>query len=281
MARPPLSVRQDSAATDQYYALVEGIPPWMRASALAWVKPFIYTDKGVPIAKVLHRVEQHLRIQLSWAGALDAHRVTSAAINALDLLHDDEAGLDLLDYFLGTCSTSSTSPERLQAILDASASAWTVGRDDEGLLCLERRVDPVAQASAESEMEKPGKAAIYLRSAWHDAFGRDPNPTGAYRDAIRAVEAAARPVLTPADQLATLGKMIAAIRDAPTKWTVEIGDIGAVKAMMETVWKNQHDRHGTDDETTPVNVSQSEAEAALFIAVTLVQWFRSGFVRLA
>ena len=47
---------------------------------------------------------------------------------------------------------------------------------------------------------------------------------------------------------------------------------------MELLWKGQIDRHGTDDASTPLSVSQAEAEAAVHLAVTLVQWFTSGAV---
>jgi hypothetical protein len=52
---------------------------------------------------------------------------------------------------------------------------------------------------------------IYLATAWNRAYGRNPDPSGAYRDAIRAVEASAKPIILPADPVATLGKMIAAL----------------------------------------------------------------------
>lgn len=48
--------------------------------------------------------------------------------------------------------------------------------------------------------------------------------------------------------------------------------------MMRLQWKGQYDRHGSDDEETPLHVGQDEAEAAVHLAITLVQWFRSGAV---
>jgi hypothetical protein len=49
--------------------------------------------------------------------------------------------------------------------------------------------------------------------------------------------------------------------------------------MMDLLWYGQIDRHGTDDETVPVNVTQKQAEAAVHAAVTLVEWFISGAFR--
>ena len=69
--------------------------------------------------------------------------------------------------------------------------------------------------------------------------------------------------------------MIGALRDKPEKWATVIGDVDTVRKMMETIWKSQLDRHGTDDTTKPLNVSQPEAEAAVQMGVTLVKLFRT------
>jgi hypothetical protein len=48
--------------------------------------------------------------------------------------------------------------------------------------------------------------------------------------------------------------------------------------MMRVLWKSQLDRHGTDNEAVPIEVSKDEAETALHLAITLVHWFTSGAV---
>ena len=110
-------------------------------------------------------------------------------------------------------------------------------------------------------MSEQSDAAGYLRSAWHHVYGRNPNPSTAYRDAVRAVEAAARPVVTPTDDLATLGKMIYDLGVKPEKWGTVIGDVSTVRKMMETIWKSQLDRHGTDDTAKPLNVLQRRSRS--------------------
>lgn len=99
------------------------------------------------------------------------------------------------------------------------------------------------------------------------------------------VEAAAKPIVLPNDRGATLGKMIAAMKAKPEKWTAVLDGNGRgsgidhVISMCGGIWTSQLDRHGTDDETVCLDVSLGEAEAALHLAVTLVHWFRSGAVR--
>jgi hypothetical protein len=43
--------------------------------------------------------------------------------------------------------------------------------------------------------------------------------------------------------------------------------------MAALVWKSQFDRHGTDDASLPLNVSQAEADAAVHISIALVRIF--------
>ena len=169
--------------------------------------------------------------------------------------------LDVLDYCLGIYYHPDHAAE-LRKILDRSGSAWTVGTDDdEGLWCLKRRVDATVLAAANEETEQRSNAAEYLRRAWHHVYSRNPNPSTAYHDAVRAVEAAARPVVTPNDDRATLGKMIPALKDKPGKWETVIGDVDTVRKMMATIWKSQSDRHGTDDTTRPLNVSTARSRS--------------------
>jgi len=73
--------------------------------------------------------------------------------------------------------------------------------------------------------------------------------------------------------------MIAAMRDKPEKWEVTLGTPGDVRRMLELVWTNQLDRHGTDDESVPLNVSPEEADVAVHLCISLVRLFAGGHVR--
>lgn len=69
------------------------------------------------------------------------------------------------------------------------------------------------QETADHIMEPAGDAGRRLSEAWHAAFGVNPDPSKAYGLAIKAVEDAAKPVVSPNDGKVTLGKMIGVIRD--------------------------------------------------------------------
>lgn len=268
MKRLPLSVRDDEAALESYQQLHEGIPEWMRMGVFRWACRRFHSTRDLEAA------EQYFRVGLEWS---DAYRSTESGVVQLLV----RKGLDLLDYCLGIEDEDYADEDyadyaaELEEILARSGSAWTVGTDHERRWCLTRRVDKTVLEAATEEMDQQGNAAESLRSAWHHVYGRNPNPSTAYHDAVRAVEAAARPLVTPTDEKATLGKMISALQDKPRKWGTVIGDVDTVRKMMETIWKSQLDRHGTDNATKPFNVSQSEAEAAVQMAVTLVQLFRT------
>ena len=112
-------------------------------------------------------------------------------------------------------------------------------------------------------------------------MGRSPDPSSAYREAIRAVEVVAGPVVKPGDSKATLGTIISALRDKPSKWTVDLEKASPeqVTEMLAMLWQSQFDRHGTDDESVPLNVSQEQADAAVHIAIALTRMFAGGHIK--
>ncbi len=271
----PLSVRDDPKGVETYDALHDGVPPWLRVGLARWVADLIHdAPYGVDPVPELHILEQFLRFPLNWGYGLDSaleHLTTEVG-------KDGPRALDIIDACLMLSSGWSggwKARESLNLMLLVGGSAWTVASDPDGTPCLERRVlEPVEQA-ARTEMERGGNAGRHLQSAWHAVYGRSTDASAAYREAVRAVEAAAKPVVTPADPVATLGKMICALRDKPTKWTTSVGSVESVADMMGSLWTSQLDRHGTDDESVALSVSPAQAEAAVHLAATLVHWFRS------
>jgi hypothetical protein len=230
---------------------------------------------------MLQQTERELRIRLDWRAAEES------ALNSLmeRALGDDQFFLDLVDFLLRTLSIHGAP---LGAILNdhlrQGGSAWTVGVGEDGSFRLVRRVDKVVAEAAEAVMSAAGRAGQHLRKAWSFAYGRNPDPSTAYREAVRAVEAIAGPVVLPKDPKATLGMMIVAIRDAPAKWQVALqpssGDaVLMLNEVMRLLWTSQLDRHGSADESVPLTVSLEEAQAAVHLSLTLVQWFHSGAIR--
>jgi hypothetical protein len=58
-------------------------------------------------------------------------------------------------------------------------------------------------------------------------------------------------------------------------WKLPLGspNAGAPVAMAQALWQGQESRHGGNSYRKPTH---EEAEAAVLLAVPLVQWFKSG-----
>lgn len=200
--------------------------------------------------------------------------------------HQQEYFLELINFLLYKLSDTHSpvsEADELRDLLESGGSAWTV-RQRATVYRLERRVSAPVSAAAERAMSTPGSAGKLLESAWSATYGRNPNPGEAYDDAIKAVEAAGVGVVSPNNMKATLGTMVRDMKNAPSKWTFTLTTAPHVDAtamvisMMETLWTGQAGRHGA---AGPVHVenSQSETEAALLLAVPLVQWFGTGAIK--
>ena len=79
-------------------------------------------------------------------------------------------------------------------------------------------MDDTVQLSADEVIAKGKCSGKLLAEAWQHAFSMQRNPSVAYRCAVRAVEVAAAPILTPKDSAPSPGKMITAFRDGMPKW---------------------------------------------------------------
>jgi hypothetical protein len=157
--------------------------------------------------------------------------------------------LDVVDYVLGRSDHWRTldSAAELAVQLHQAGSAWTVAETDSAFQ-LERRVQETEKRAVESTISRSGRAGSHLQMAWSSVYGRNPNPGDSYGESIKAVEAAAQPIISPKNTRATLGTMIRDIGQAPTKWQQVLDTphgIAVVREMFSALWTGQHDRHGT------------------------------------
>lgn len=272
----PLPVREGWA--EQPDALYEGFPPWLLRSVTDWVSSqLVFVDEFGSHVRMrrLTEIERRCRMELSGA--------EFAAFNMLlDKASDDTRGfLCALDLLVHRYADEDEA-EELEEMLEQGGSGWAVVvRDNEARL--ERRVDEGVRATIEKAMEGEGAAANHIRNAWRALYGVSPIPGHAYWEAVKAVEAAAKPIVLPDDPGATLGKMEKAIREAPHKWhhalsLKTLDPVMVLQQMMQALWQGQP-RHGDPDPSRAPDVSSEEAEAAVHLAATLVHWFRSGAVR--
>ena len=151
------------------------------------------------------------------------------------------------------------------------------------------RIDPTLWNEYEQVTQLDDKASQYMQEAWIFAFGREPNLSDAWHRAVKAIEVLLKPIVSPADDNATLGKMIGALRQAPDKWKCKLPD-REYKTNGKTNVKTgievfidalatigyQPDRHGSDQ---PQDVDETTARSVLFLATTVVGWLREQTLR--
>jgi hypothetical protein len=163
----------------------------------------------------------------------------------------------------------------LEEILRIGGSVWEVNSARNRLI---RRVNPTASKAFEVASRPPDLASAELRIAWVAAYGRNPDASDAWDHSIKAVEAVMIPIVTPAKAKATLGDVVGSLSGQGALWQLELHghddskSVEPLVSMLRLMWPNP-DRHGGGVSRKP---SPKEAEAVVNLAVTIVQWVRTG-----
>lgn len=274
--KPPLLVRQNPDMQESYFALRKGIPDSLLPSLLSWsLEHYTQWVMGVTLVNQdrLNRLERIIDLKVLPDGYRDDADGLQQILTANHTLH-----MQAIDIALRWADNEKAT--ELATYLDEARSVYCVRRDEQGQHEVQYRQPEEMSELVDSEATRPGRAAEHLRTAWSKCFGLDPDLNEACFEAVKAIEVAAKPVITPNDPTATLGKMCSAIRDKPSKWETrsESGrGVETVRSMMEMVWEG-HLRHG--DNSAPLEVSQEAAEMTVQTAVLLVSWFRSERIRM-
>lgn len=281
----PLGFEGDARGT--YDALHDGVPAWMAESFWEWMtRRFMVWVRSQSAygssngwhefdVRLLRDVERVCRVRV---GPADKDSVVNSTARLRAVLEQGNTQLRVADYLLS--AHSKPEAQILDRVLHESGSAWKVG-ERAGKPGLMRRVPEGVQANADAVIPSAGTAGATLAQAWERAFGINPDPIGAYALAVRAVEHASIPLVVPKQKDASLGHVVGQLeRDGDWSLPFNLQDDRArtadvVVAMCRALFKG-HDHHGGSD--TPGEVTQDEAEAAVTLAVPLVQWFASGMV---
>lgn len=190
---------------------------------------------------------------------------------------DDDGWLQFVDFLLhqmaGHPWWASQRVDELRTLLTRAGSALTVGERD-GHPALVTRVPAGVADAVRGAIAAHESAGALLSEAWHAAFGRDPDPEEAHAKAIKAVEEAGVAVVSPKNKIATLGTMLRDM-EAQQDWVLPLSSVAANVPieMAKALWEGQDSRHGGNNYRKP---TAAEAEAAVMLAVPLVQWFASG-----
>jgi hypothetical protein len=281
----PLGFENDA----DFHGLVDGVPPWLEQSFWDWMRNRftnrvsangIYgaNTRYVSLFNVteLRRIERRLKIAVPYTGTdLDQGVAWVKGVAG----HEPGRDLRIADYFLSEGAPTAD----LETMLSEAGSLWTVG-ERLGKPGLVQRLPEGVRVAGESVMASSGHAGERLAKAWTAAFGIEPDPSKAYSLAIKAIEDAMKPQISPNDASATLGKMIGKIR-ADGDWSLPFAreDDRATSAsvllgQLQMLWSGQADRHGGDPDPD-LAITQAAAEAAVVFAVPVVQAFSSGMAR--
>jgi hypothetical protein len=273
----PLNIRE-SGDYESYDALSENVPKWIRdplceVIAVGFSDP---RDRRIIDTASANACRAALRLILPNNGYVSGFKtwlIECAAGQPMTVL-------SILDYLLATNSRPRATTE---SILSSGNSSWTVGEWGDGHVGLVRRVDATVAAAAAQVISAKTSASHHLAEAWQAAYGLNGSPSSAHSHAIKAVEFAAIPVVSPKDTGATLGKVLGQMR-TDGDWIIPFtqekasGDVARmVVSMLAALWDGQSDRHGGNLQPPPITAEA--AQSAVLMATTLVQWFQSGAVR--
>lgn len=273
----PLSVRTGAR---QPFAPVEGVPGFLWNYLRNWIKDAIRDDAqtGIDIDLTLR-----LNVQRFINGYPTVGEVVAAALEKP--LRNQVALLDVIDWLL---HRGKGSAETLERLLATAGHVLRVSPDGDGLV---QRLDPSAWALYQYATRPQDAASDHMHEAWTLTFGQHPKPGQGWGEAVKAVECLLKPVVSPNDSKATLGKMTAAIRNGHDKWTcalpsrdLKVNGHQTVKPGLEILTDclatigYQPGRHGGDDTG---QVEQVTAESMVLLATTVLGWLRNGVLSLA
>lgn len=278
----PLSARLAGRPVDQ--VLHEGVPPHMDAAVRDWLR------RALQRPGLARRVALRLRIAVrTGPPAREAHwlisdltsRTKSQLLEVVDAalyFHPAWDGDPTDGWSPGVYDVLVAEVLDLVDILEDGGSAYRIDTEERRLV---RRVPEAVQAAVDQVLGAAAAPAVdNLRTAWVEAYGLHPDPDDAYDHAIKAVEAAACPLVLPTDPGPTLGKVIACLDQGKAKWRLVLvdqadqGHIEPLVVLMRRLWQGHRSRHGAGPTARPQ--TQLEAEAAVHLAVLLVQWLTAG-----
>lgn len=275
----PLSVRRNQQSE---FSLVDNVPQFMRHGIKGWIQQAINGDN-----RLVAQMALELRID-ELSDNIDNFYADDAVIACIQRsgpwdMYDESLALDVIDWLLGH---SYGQADALEYILKSAGHVLRVSPDGNRLV---DRIEPTLWNEYEQVTQPDDKASQYMQETWIFAFGREPNLNDAWDRAVKAIEVLLKPIVSPSDVRATLGKMISVLRQSPDKWECKLPD-REYKANGKTKVKPgievlidalatigyQPDRHGSDQ---PQDVDEATARSVLFLATTVVGWLRDGTLR--
>lgn len=255
----------------------ERIPPSMKTAFETWLAGQLVTGGYVDDTTVFY-IQSNLQTDLD-LGVRDfwtREQVIEAIQDKGERFYIRVADLMLSGHKLQY--TKDPAVDHLRYLLDTNRSSLDIHFVD-GSYRLRNRLIEGQEELVQNAIDQLESAGYHLALAWRAAFDLEPNPTYAMTEAIRAVEAACGPAVTPKDKKPTLGKVLGVMRQQGGWGLIFATSDGypeqfpVIEGMIETLAKAQQDRHSGEPH------SVLEAQGHVQLASTLVHWFTSGVIR--
>jgi hypothetical protein len=263
--------------------MYEDVPPHLRHPLWTWTSQYLNTGtRGGSGFKRIRDVANHMRYDFAHANSTAPYSGMSPEYNMAEYIErrsaaNAEEHLQIVEFLLAN-TANEASAAALEELLRLGNSAYAVSTDGKRL---EMRVAPEIKTQVEDVIAGAvGSAGDHLTNAWNEAYGREQDPVKSYSESIKAAEAALAPVVTPNDLKATLGTMIGQVRSNPHVYQFVIAGgansdgVQTVLDLMRLLWEGQTSRHAGVNPTR--HETQEEAQAAVHIAASLVQFGSSG-----
>lgn len=258
----------------------EQIPEILRPPLLAWAARQVTDYNGSVTEMRGHELQSALRVPLE----LDRYSDPQSVVGQFES-HGDRELLFLVDYLLSEIDedpfVEPAAIEDLRWHMDQTRSALTIAGRNRVYRLAHRLPDGVEDLLVASATEANATAGAHLRNAIREATTLDGRPSTVMSEDIRAVEAAAGPVVTPKDQRFQLSRIVSHLK-AISGWSIilqrrddNVPDHQAILiGMLETLAFAQRDRHSGTPPTS------EEALAHMMLTSTVVGWFSTGAVRM-
>lgn len=221
----------------------------------------------------LRRATLALRVDFTTVGAYASYAGPWSKMTGRQVLH-------FVDYVLRMVDVDEDLVHDLKTILEWAHSKYEVHQLEDGTYTLGFLAPPETLKTLDLATDKAGH---HLRAAFNHAYAVEPNPSAAYESAMKALEAAAGPVVEPTAKGTRLGKVVSVLRqggaaiDLPLSTTdnTDMDTPGALRDLLRAMMVGQTDRHSTED-SVPVTLDQ--ARTVVLLATSLVPMFQDGLI---
>lgn len=255
------------------------IPAPLRPALRNWLRDALNSGYSRASEGAVNLIQSALRMNFGFeAGPVDLDLLLSSMES-----RGDRFIMRVVDFLLSLRSpvewSNRDEVDGLEWHLDQNMAAVTIEVSGDGYRITRRLpegVEEAAQTAAESANSRAGR---HLVKAWSEARSLTPDTSAVMTEAIRAVEAAAGPVVIPRDKQQRLGKIVAVLKDN-SSWTLILPtrDDGypnqrtVLIGMLEVLAFAEQQRHAGEEPRPEV------AMAHVQLAATLVGWFSAGVV---